>query len=109
MSFNITQEVLRNVPGDRIKMPAKLCLACLATYASEDQRQCYPSISQLTLMMGCDRRTVMTAIKKLQKEGFIGVERHRGEVNKYTLRADYTPIPARQITLTPQEVEVDFD
>lgn len=46
---------------------------------------CYPSLVDIANRAGCTKRSVISAIKKLEAEGFISAIRDHGRVNKYII------------------------
>lgn len=46
---------------------------------------CYPSMTDIAERAGCTKRTAISAIKALEKDGFIVAIRDQGRVNKYII------------------------
>lgn len=78
-------EVIRQVHAPDLNMSAKWLLAVLASYADEKERKCWPSIEELAVDMQCDRKTVVSAKKRLSALGLIGARYVRGKGTVYTL------------------------
>ncbi|MND38620.1 hypothetical protein D3C76_47740 [compost metagenome] len=74
-----------------IKLPVKekITLLMLANYASNDNGDCYPSINTLADATGMSRDSVMRAIKSLEEQNLLRVNRRQVEgvnlPNSYTL------------------------
>ena len=67
-----------------LKLPTrqKFVLLMLATYASNDEGKCYPSLNRLSEDTGMSRHTVIAAIKALEGAGALRViRREQGGVN----------------------------
>jgi len=62
----------------------KLVLLSLADRANE-KHECYPSIERLALDTGCNRKTVMDAIKRLEDQGLVTAEKSWGRGTRYQL------------------------
>lgn len=62
----------------------KLVLLSLADRANESH-QCYPSIQRLASDTGCDRKTVMQAVRRLEESGLIEAAKARGKGTNYQL------------------------
>lgn len=69
---------------------SKLVLLVLANYA-DDENSCYPSHDHISTISHCTRRSVITYIKQLEKNGFINVVRTKDgmkKINRYILRCE---------------------
>jgi biotin operon repressor len=62
----------------------KLVLLSLADRANE-KHECYPSIERLALDTGCNRKTVMDAIRRLEDQGLIEAAKSWGRGTRYQL------------------------
>ena len=67
-----------------IRSTDKLVLLSLADRANE-AHQCYPSIVRLATDTGCNRKTVMEAIKRLEDLGLIAANKTWGKGTVYQL------------------------
>lgn len=63
---------------------------------------CYPSMIDIAQRAGCTKRTAITAIKKLETEGFISAVRDHGRVNKYIILIE--KLSTTSETTSPVEV-----
>lgn len=95
MSYKIVDEVIKRVSSREIGAMGKYCLIVLASHASDITRKCHPSVETIAYEMGCDRKTVIRAKKKLVDSGLIGIREVRGRGTVYTLRTDYAPMLQR--------------
>lgn len=70
----------------------QLVLQALAEHAWDDGTKCYPSVGRIAWKTGCDRRTVMRTIRKLEEQGImecVGNEKGgRGNTREYHLHLE---------------------
>jgi hypothetical protein len=71
-----------------------LILVALADYASDDTRECWPSIGTVARRARCDRRTAQRRIRGLEQRGLIetavgGHQYGRNSANRYRLKFNY--------------------
>ena len=69
---------------------SKLVLLVLANYA-DDSNSCYPSHDHISTICHCSRRSIVTHIKELEKNGLIEVIRTKDgmkKINRYNLRCE---------------------
>ena len=90
MSFNAISWAVRQNTGDS---GSKLVLIMIANY-SDDEDRSYPSQEHIGLICHMSRRTVIRHIKKLNKKGFIIIEKISNGLkinNRYILKRGGTP------------------
>lgn len=90
----------------------------IAAYANNQTQQAYPTINTLSRKLHMGRTTIMRAMQKLEKYGFISVDRKLGEHNVYTLISEYSvenkrkekkPVPSIYADKsTPADIARDF-
>ncbi len=69
MSIRYVAAVLDSLPG--LTASEKLVLVSLADYASDDTRECWPSINTIARRACCDRRTAQRVLRKLERRELI--------------------------------------
>lgn len=92
MSIRYVATVLDNLPD--VRGTEALVLVALADYASDDTRECWPSIGTLARRARCDRRTAQRCLKSLEKRGLIdraigGHQYGKNTASRYRLKFDY--------------------
>jgi DNA-binding transcriptional ArsR family regulator len=98
MSFQAMAWAVQQQPADS---KHKFILLMLANYASNEQGECYPSLSELCDATMLSKDSVIRGLKALEEGGFIIVERRRqGNVNlpnTYKLQLAGTGTPQRVV------------
>ena len=92
MSIRYVAAVLDNLA--ELSATETLVLVALADYASDDTRQCWPSLATISRRARCDRRTVQRTLRKLERDGLIetaagGQIGNKNVANSYRLKFDY--------------------
>jgi DNA-binding transcriptional MocR family regulator len=92
VSIRYVAAVLDNLP--EVKGTECLVLLALADFASDDTRECWPSIATLARRARCDRRTAQRALSALEKRGLIvraigGHQYGRHTASRYRLKFDH--------------------
>jgi hypothetical protein len=92
LSIRYVATVLDNLPD--VKGTEALVLVALADYASDDTRECWPSIGTLARRARCDRRTAQRCLKSLEQRGLIvrAIGGHfygKNTSSRYRLKFDY--------------------
>jgi hypothetical protein len=92
VSIRYVATVLDNLPD--VKGTEALVLVALADYASDDTRECWPSIGTLARRARCDRRTAQRCLKSLEQRGLIdraigGHQYGKNTASRYRLKFDY--------------------
>ena len=93
MSIRYVATVLDHL--EELAATEALVLIALADYASDDTRECWPSISTVARRARCDRRTAQRTLKKLEARGLIdralgGHQYGKNTASRYRLKFDYT-------------------
>lgn len=113
-------EFLRAIRDDRsLTQSAKAVAAISFVSRRSDAGICNPGLSTIAADIGCkDTRTVEAAIRCLEENGYITVERIRGKGNRYTLQlpaknvgASDVPtknVPTNFVPDHPQKMRVDY-
>ena len=57
----------------------------LKEYMNQDTKECFPSVDTLAARIGCNKRSVMTAIKLLELHKMVSVTRQKRKANVYSL------------------------
>lgn len=60
-----------------------LVMLCLADFASDDGRNCFPSLATIAHRARCTERHAMRVIQALEERGLVDVARTEGRVNHY--------------------------
>lgn len=107
MSMNLMVQVLKEKIGSSAR---KLVLLKLADNAN-DAGECFPSYKHIADHCEMGRRTVIRHIKQLQKDGFLTIERRRGQkgnssnifridlsASRAKPSSDLTPSPSSDLT-----------
>jgi hypothetical protein len=73
------------IAASRLGPTARAVACALATYMNGDGA-CWPSINTIAALLRLNRRTVQRTLRKLEADGFLGVERGggRGKPSTYT-------------------------
>lgn len=92
VSIRYVAAVLDNLP--EVKGTEALVLVALADYASDETRECWPSIATLARRARCDRRTAQRCLKSLEQRGLIdraigGHQYGRNSASRYRLKFDH--------------------
>lgn len=92
MSIRYIATVLDRIPG--LTHVETLILVALADYASDETRECWPSIASIQRRSRCDRRTVQRRLRELEKRGLIecargGHQYGKGAASCYRLMFDH--------------------
>lgn len=92
MSIRYVATVLDHLPD--LTATEALVLVALADYASDDTRECWPSIGTIARRARCDRRTAQRQLVKLEKRGLIsralgGHQYGQNTSSRYRLKFDY--------------------
>lgn len=92
VSIRYVAAVLDHVPN--LTATEKLILVALADYASDDTRQCWPSIKTIARRACCDRRTAQRRLRTLEARGLIetaagGHQYGRNSSSSYRLKFDH--------------------
>ena len=66
-----------------LSMAAKLTYTYLISHYNHKTRLCFPSIVTLSKEIGCNKGTVISSLKILEKEGLIVKSAKIGEVTNY--------------------------
>lgn len=93
MSIRYIATVLDHLP--ELTATEALVLVALADYASDDTRECWPSIATIARRARCDRRTAQRRLKSLEARGLIdraigGHQYGRNTASRYRLKFDYS-------------------
>ena len=64
---------------------AKLVYMALMRYINNKTKECYPSIAKIAFVVGLHKETVEIALRALEKERYIYIQRKSGQVNRYTI------------------------
>lgn len=70
----------------------------LAAYANNNTQEAFPSIITLANRLHMSRNTVINGLKSLEENGFISIEKTRGEHNVYSLLS--VLLPSRKVKPT---------
>lgn len=103
-SFGMTPNALMR---SELRPICKFVYAILASHTNQE-RQCYPSLSRLAKMAGASKTTVKSAIDELRSTGWISYSTQRiGEsfVNVYTLNMEIPFAIGDKSTVLPGTVE----
>jgi len=57
----------------------------LKEYMNQDTKECFPSVDTLAARIGCNKRSVMRAIKLLELHKMVSVTRQKRKANVYSL------------------------
>ena len=57
----------------------------LKEYMNNDTKECFPSVDTLSARIGCNKRSVMRAIKLLELHKMVSVARQKRKANVYSL------------------------
>lgn len=92
VSIRYVAAVLDNLPA--VKGTEALVLVALADYASDDTRECWPSIATICRRARCDRRTAQRCLKSLELRGLVdraigGHQYGKNTATRYRLKFDY--------------------
>jgi RIO-like serine/threonine protein kinase len=92
VSIRYVATVLDHLP--ELTATEALVLVALADYASDDTRECWPSINTIARRARCDRRTAQRKLKALEQRGLIdralgGHQYGRNSASRYRLKFDY--------------------
>lgn len=63
--------------------------ACIKKYMNKTTKQAFPSVATLVKDSGLNKKTILAAIDRLEKEGYIKIEKKHGAKNIYQFN-DYT-------------------
>lgn len=74
----------------------KLVLMLLANRHNKDSGLCYPSMTRISEEGGMARRTVMRAVKSLEKKGLLTIEKTFGKTHHYRLHTSATVAPVTE-------------
>lgn len=87
MSFRVVADVYDFGPPDPIDTAI---LVCLASFASDEGQQCFPSVARIARMTRVCERTVIRAIAQLETDGWLTVRRGcgRGHRSQYTINVE---------------------
>ena len=73
-----------------------LVLFLLANRHNKDSGLCYPSMSRIAEEGGMARRTVIRAVKSLEKKGLLTIEKTFGKTHHYRLHTSVTVTPVTE-------------
>jgi hypothetical protein len=93
-------------PGKPLK---KLVLLCLADHHNDDLGFAWPSYKTLAKRTGMHRRTVITAVKALEKEGFVTVVERQGIGKRNTSNVYYLNVSKMKAAAAEYDADVDGD
>ncbi len=64
--------------------PKSLVVYCaLKKYMNKDTKECYPKIETISKIVGASEKSVRNAIKELENNGFISIQRRKGQSSIY--------------------------
>lgn len=64
--------------------PKSLVVYCiLKKYMNKDTKECYPKIETIASAVGASEKSIRTALKELETNGFISITRRKGQSNIY--------------------------
>lgn len=80
----------------------KLVLLALADAANAETGLCCPSVKYIARRTGLDRKCVMRAVARLEKDGLILVKRSTGSSHNYVLKSSPQSGTGTQVGTSPQ-------
>ena len=72
---------------DRLTRTSLIIFWVLTMHMFRGKDYCFPSLPTIAKESRLDKRTVMRATKVLEKYGYLEIQREKGQVNKYYLKA----------------------
>lgn len=88
---------------DGLNSTTKMVLVSLAQHANEDGRNSFPSVRLIGEECRMSERTVQGALKTLEAEGYISVERRMRQTSVFTMRMDLKVVAKRAAKVNPAE------